>query len=408
MSISSTATAASKERWLLLTLAGIQFTHIVDFMVMMPLGPALTQLFHISARDFGFLVSAYTIAAGISGLSAAFYMDRFDRKSLTLFLYGGFALSTLSCAFAPSFEWLLVARTLAGLFGGVLAAMTQTIVGEMIPYERRGRAMGIVMSSFSLSTVAGVPLSLFLAHHLSWHAPFVAIAVLSGVLMLVAALTLPRMHSHLAEARAMSPWGVIVEVLKQANHWRAFAFMALMTMATFTVIPYITLYMTGNVGLTMEQVPVMYLFGGVASFFSARWIGRKADQYGKARMFRWVSVGAMAALLALTQLPPMPFVGVVVFMMAFFIVVPGRMVPGMALITGAADPRLRGAFMSLSSSVQQFSSGLATLIGGLFISHGDKGALLGYGWAGLAAAVAAALTMLMVGRVAVHQDQRNA
>ena len=169
-----------RELWLLLTLAGIQFTHILDFMIMMPLGPQLTRIFSITDAQFGMLVSAYTLAAGASGLIAATYLDKFDRKKLLLALYVLFGLATLACGLAPTYYSLMLARVLAGIFGGVLSALSQTIIADVIPFERRGRAMGIVMTSFSVSTVAGVPLGLFLAAHFSWHAPFFGIAALVG------------------------------------------------------------------------------------------------------------------------------------------------------------------------------------------------------------------------------------
>ena len=171
-----------RELWLLLTLAGIQFTHIVDFMVMMPLGPQFTQLFNISDAQFGLLVSAYTFSAGASGLLASFYVDRFGRKKLLLTLYVLFGLATLACGLAGTYDTLMLARIAAGAFGGVLAALAQTIVADVIPFERRGRAMGIVMSSFALASAAGVPIGLFLAAHFNWHTPFFVIAAVCGML----------------------------------------------------------------------------------------------------------------------------------------------------------------------------------------------------------------------------------
>ncbi len=159
----SRSLSPKRELWLLLTLAGIQFTHILDFMIMMPLGPQFTQIFAITDAQFGMLVSAYTLAAGVSGLLAATYLDKFDRKKLLLALYVLFGLATLACGLAPTYDSLMLARVLAGIFGGVLSALSQTIIADVIPFERRGRAMGIVMTSFSVSTVAGVPLGLFLA-----------------------------------------------------------------------------------------------------------------------------------------------------------------------------------------------------------------------------------------------------
>ncbi|NBO41496.1 MAG: MFS transporter, partial [Betaproteobacteria bacterium] len=190
-----------RELALLLTLAGIQFTHVVDFMIMMPLGPQLTALFSISDAQFGLLVSAYTFAAGISGLLAASFVDRFERKRLVLVLYFLFALTTLGCAMAPTYGMLMLARTAAGVFGGILSAMTQTVIGDVIPFARRGRATGLVMTSFSLATVVGVPSGLFLANHAGWHSSFIAIAVACLLVGAMALVSLPTLDKHVAQAR---------------------------------------------------------------------------------------------------------------------------------------------------------------------------------------------------------------
>ena len=267
----ATQYSARRELWLLITLAGIQFTHIVDFMVMMPLGPQFTKLFAISDAQFGLLVSAYTFAAGASGLLSSLYIDRFGRKKLLLTLYVLFALATLSCSLAPTYEALLIARVAAGTFGGVLSSLSQTILGDVVPFERRGRAMGIVMSSFSAATVAGVPLSLFLAAHVSWHAPFVAIAAVCGFLAVFAWRTLPPLTDHLQRERPSAIRG-IVAVVSDTRHLWAFAFSALLMFAGFTVIPYLTIYYTSNAGLTAEQLPYIYLCGGAATLITARFI----------------------------------------------------------------------------------------------------------------------------------------
>ena len=270
-----------RELWLLLTLAGIQFTHILDFMIMMPLGPQLTRLFGISDAQFGLLVSAYTLSAGVSGLLAATYIDRFGRKRLLMVLYVLFGLATLACGVAPTYGALMVARILAGMFGGVLSAVGQTIIADVIPYERRGRAMGIVMTSFSVSTVAGVPLGLVVAERWGWNMPFIAIALLCGVLTMVAARVLPAMTAHVHGASQHTVMGGIAQVLADANHRRAFLFSALLMSTGFTVIPYITIYLQANVSVQSGQIPWVYLCGGVVTLFTARLFGRMTDRHGK-------------------------------------------------------------------------------------------------------------------------------
>ncbi len=397
-----------RELLLLLTIAGIQFTHILDFMIMMPLGPQFTRLFAISDAQFGLLVSAYTIAAGVSGLAAATYVDRIDRKHLLLTLYVLFALATLACGLAPGYGFLMVARVAAGVFGGVLSALAQTIVADVIPFERRGRAMGIVMSSFSVSTVAGVPLGLFMATHLGWQAPFIGIAALSGVLAFGAAVTLPRLNHHLKAKDRPSVWRGIGMVLAEPNHQRAFAFSALLMFTGFTVLPYITIYMQTNVGLLPTQIPYIYLCGGVATLFTARLFGRLSDRWGKVPTFTALALGVIVPLLATTLMPQWPLWAVLVVSTALFIFMSGRMIPGMALITGAATPALRGTFMALNAAVQSAAMGLASLLGGLIIGRNAEGLVQHYWVSGLLGASASLAAIALARRVKVHSEHRPA
>lgn len=391
-----------RELWLLLTLAGIQFTHILDFMVMMPLGPQFTQLFGISDAQFGLLVSAYTFAAAISGLVATTYIDRFSRKRLLLTLYLLFAVATLACGLAPNYPSLMAARIAAGLTGGVLAALSQTIVGDVIPFERRGRAMGIVMSSFSLSTVAGVPISLFLAGALGWHTPFLAIALVSVLFAVFAALTLPVLDAHLLQANRLSAWGGVKEVLRERNHWWAFGFSVLMMFAGFTIIPFITIYMQTNAGVRPDQVPYIYLFGGVATLVSAQVFGRMTDRHGKKETFRVLAVALLVPMFAVALMPRTALPVVLVATTLFFICMSGRMIPGMAIATSAANPARRGAFMTLNASVQSAAMGAAAFTGGQIIGRDANGLVQHYWGAALVGAVASLLAVWLVGKLTLH------
>lgn len=394
-------TGASRERVLLLTLAGVQFTHILDFMIMMPLGPQLTRLFGISDAQFGLLVSAYTFAAGLSGLAASTYLDRFDRKKLLLTLYTLFALATLACGLAPTFGFLMAARVAAGLFGGVLTALCQTIVADAVPFERRGRAMGVVMSSFSVSTVAGVPLSLWIASHWGWNWPFIAIAALSGLFALGALYSLPSLSGHLDGERA-DTWQGIARVLREPNHLRALLFTALMMFTGFTVIPYITIYLQANVGLTDAEIPWLYLCGGLATLFTARLVGRMADHLGKVRVFSWLALALAFPLLGMTVLPQVPLWVVLVVSTSMFVFMSGRMIPGMALVTSAADPALRGTFMAFSSAVQSAAMGTAAFVGGHIIQRDAAGLVRHYWLAALVGVAASLLSIVVVRTLRLH------
>ncbi len=397
----TTALTSRRELWLLVTLAGIQFTHIVDFMVMMPLGPQFTQLFRISDAQFGLLVSAYTFAAGASGLLASLFIDRFGRKKLLLILYVLFGLSTLACGLAPTYESLMAARIAAGAFGGVLSALSQTIVADVIPYERRGRAMAIVMSSFSAATVAGVPLSLFLAAHWGWHAPFIAIALVCALLAFAAWRTMPLLKDHLNRER-VSAWGNIATVVYEPRHQKAFAYSALLMFTGFTVIPYITIYITANGGLTAQQVPYIYLCGGAATLITARWVGKMTDKWGKQTMFRRIAVLTTVPLFLITQSASWGIWAILAVSTSFFICMSGRMIPGMAIVGSAGNPVLRGTFMAINSSVQSAAMGLAAFLGGLIISRDAQGLVQHYGVAAMLGIVATLVSVWLVGRLSLY------
>jgi predicted MFS family arabinose efflux permease len=397
------ASSPAKEKLALLALAGIQFTHILDFMIMMPLGPQLLRTLHIDTHEFGLLMSSYTFAAAVSGLLAATYIDRFDRRKLLLSLYALFALATLCCGLAPNYTALLVARAMAGAFGGIMGALVQTIVADLVPFERRGQAMGTIMASFSLSTVAGVPLGLFLANHvelLGWRAPFFFIVVLSAGFWLTGFRLLPSLTAHIDRGTG-NVLQQIHAVAKEPNHIRAYCFVALMMMAGFTVIPYIALYYTTNVGMTDSFITVIYLCGGTATFFTSRIIGKFADRHGKLRAFRWLALAALVPLLVTTHLVPVPWWVVLINATAFFILVPGRMIPGMAMVTAAALPRVRGTFMSLSASVQMLTSGFASLVAGLIISRNAAGQIEHFNVVGYIAAACGLLSVWLASRLRV-------
>ena len=179
MQDSATVLSTRRERVLLWLLAGLQFTHLLDFMILSPLAPQFMRLWGITASQFGYLVSVYALAAAVAGLGATFVIDRFDRRAVLLTVYALFVLATVACALAPGYWWLMVARALAGASGGIVGSVVMAIIGDLIPAERRGRAMGVVLSAFPLVSVLGVPVSLLLANHLGWHAPFFTLAAIS-------------------------------------------------------------------------------------------------------------------------------------------------------------------------------------------------------------------------------------
>jgi predicted MFS family arabinose efflux permease len=413
-----------QEKRLLYVLASIMFAHIVDFMVMMPQGPMLQRHLGISADQFGVLVSSYTFAAALSGLVCALLLDQFDRKRSLMVLTTLFSLSTLACALAWDYGSLLVARAMAGAFGGVLGAVVNTVVGDHVPPERRGRAGGILSSAFALSTVAGVPLSLLVSSHAGdlnlswlhpnegWRLPFVLIAILGFWAVYWVGRVLPSKSFSTGAAPAAAQSGLqglslmvrrLVQTASDKQHLWAIAFGCSVLFSSFSVIPYLTLYGIGTLHFPEKMLSLMYLVGGAATLISARRIGRYSDRVGKRKSYTRFAVLALLPILLITHahlafetIPPWLYIAIST---SFFVLVSGRWIPAMALMTGAAKPELRGTFMSLQASAQQAAMGLATLVTGHIVYTDAQGLLHHFHIAGYVAVLATLLAFFLVRKV---------
>ena len=376
---------------------------------MMPLGPQFITALSINTHQFGLLLSSYTFAAAIAGVFATYYIDRFERRQLLLCLYVCFIVATVACAFAPNYHLLFIARACAGAFGGILGSLVQTIVADSIPFERRGKALGTVMAAFSVSTVAGVPLSLFLANHiesLGWRAPFLFIGMISALILYIAYRNIPKISGHLHHVQEGSRFKQIYEVLIAHRHLRAFLFIGLVMITGFSVIPYIALYLTANVGVANSYISLIYLCGGIATLMSSRYIGHLADKYGKVKVFRVLAIISLVPLLVTTNLHPVPLWMVLINSTSFFILISGRMIPAMAMVSQVVEAKIRGTFMSLIGSVQMLASGIASVAAGAIVTIGADGKMEHYNLVGYGAAACGLLTFWLVGYI--HADQKIA
>jgi len=389
-----------RERAVLWLLALTQFTVIMDFMVMMPLAPQLMRAFGASAAQVSGAVSAYAWCAGISGLLAATYIDRFDRKRMLLAVFLLFNLSNLACALAPNFHMLVLSRAFAGLTGGVLGAIGMAIIGDLIPQERRGAATGIVMTSFSMAAIAGVPLGVMLAAHFGWQMPFYLLVVFSMLIWFAAARALPALTGHLGAAPPLARvLPELVGLFRVPAHLRAFL-LTFVTMATgMLVIPFISPVMVGNLGISPADVSWVYLSGGLATLFSSRRIGNWADRAGKQQVFRYMALFSALPILVVTHLPQWPLPALMAFFPFFMVGLSGRTVPLQALLTTIPDPQRRGAFLSANAAVQQVGTGLGALLGGLLLETDRSGHISGYGTNGLLALGGTLFVVWWVGRV---------
>lgn len=388
------------ERWLLLLLAAVQFTHIVDFMILMPLGPQLLRDLHIGPGHFSALVAAYTISSGIVALLTAPFIDRFDRRKLLLFAYAGFIAGTLNCALSQNATSLLIARAVSGAFGGLSIAMVMSIIGDVVPAARRATAMGIVMTAFSAAAALGVPFGLKLAQHFHWETPFFVLAGIACVIWVIAFLRLPSVRGHLENGRSTRAFA---ELLRDGNAGRALLFMAVTVVGHFAIIPLLSPYLVANVGLPEHDLFLVYFTGGVLTVFTAPFIGRLADRAGRFRVFAGLVLVACVVTLAITHSGQIPVWTVLVLGGAFFVFASGRFVPGQAIMTLAVPASRRGAFMSLSGCARDLSMGFTASLGGWIVTTGPSGRLANYQWLGWIAVTAGLASIWLASRVRVNE-----
>ena len=389
-----------QERLILLVLASVQFMSIVDFMVIMPLGPQLERALGLDTQRFAMVVAAYTYSAGIAGLISTLFLDRFARRPTFLALFAGFLVGTFACGFAGSFWSLLAARALTGAFGGILGGMAMTIIGDVFPEERRGAATGILMMGFSVATVAGVPVGLTLGQEFGWHAPFLVLAGLCLPLFPIAALALPRLDGHLKGPRAATPpRDRLRETFLAADHIRAFALTVVLMFGGFSVIPFIAPFLVANVGVREEQLRYIYVAGGLATLVGMPLIGRVADRLGKLATFRAIIPLNCILLFAMTCLPAAPLWVAMLMVAATMLSNAGRMVPAMAMITSSVEPRLRGGFMGANSAVQHIAAGVGTSVGGRLLTRQDGGPIEHFPVVGLIAAIVTLSALWLAGRL---------
>ncbi|MDP9149767.1 MAG: MFS transporter [Myxococcota bacterium] len=377
-------------------LAFLQFTVVLDFMILSPLGALLLKALGVTPAEFGLVVSAYAFSASASGLLTAGFADKFDRKKLLLFFYSGFVLGTFFCGVAPSYAFLLTARMVTGLFGGVIGSISLAIVADLFPFEARGRVMGVVMSAFAASQVLGIPVGLLLSNAFGWHAPFLMIGG-AGVLVGVVIFTQLRpIDEHLKKPSTRSALPHLLATLTRPRYQWGFASTTLLAVGGFMLMPFGSAFSVHNLGISLDRLPVVYMATGAATIVAGPLMGRVSDAAGKYATFVCGSAFAVALVVLYTHLRVTPLSLVIALNIALFIAITARMVSSQALSSAIPEPQDRGAYMSISSSLQQFAGGIASSMAGLIVSQTGDGPLRHYDRLGYVVATAMIATLFFV------------
>lgn len=348
-------------------LALTQFTVILDFMIVSPLGDMLMKSLRISPQQFGLIVSAYAFSAGVSGLLTGGFADRFDRKKLFIFFYGGFIIGTLCCGFAITYPMLVAARIVTGLFGGVIGSISMAIVTDLFPIEKRGRVMGFLQMGFGASQVLGIPISLYLANSLGWEAPFILVVVIAAIIMTLIILRLQPITAHLALQHDKSALAHLWHTISKGNYRRGFATTALMSIGGFMMMPFSSAYAINNLRITQAQLPLLFIVAGIGTLIIMPMIGKLSDKIDRFYITSAATLLMSIVVTVYTHLPPVSITIVMLVNVVMMAAIMGRAVPAMALITSIPEMQDRGAFMSINSSLQQIAGGIAAAVAGMIV-----------------------------------------
>ena len=360
------------ERLLIFLIGAVQFVNILDFVMVMPLGPDFGRALGIPLSRLGLVGGSYTLAAAAAGLAGSLFLDRYDRRSALAVAMAGLAVGTFAGGLAPGLPSLLAARLLAGAFGGPATSLSLSIVADAVPVERRGKALGAVMGAFSVAAVVGVPASLKLAEWAGWRAPFFVVASL-GILITVGTIALlPPMRDHLQPLSGEAP---PAPSLFRRTVLESYAMTAVVMGAGFLLIPNLSAYVQGNLGLPRSALWTLYGAGGLVSFVSLRVVGKSVDRFGS---FRVGTLGAVLIACAIwvifIEIPPHP--PVLLLFMFFMFALSIRNVSYSTLTSKVPAPVERARFMSFQSAVQHLSSAGGAIASTLVLAEGPGGRLL--------------------------------
>jgi predicted MFS family arabinose efflux permease len=379
-------------------------------MIMMPLDNYLIPVFKIKPREFSFLVGIYSFAAFISGIFASSFVDKFDRKKVLLVAYFGFMIGTFACGFANDYEFLMAARFLTGIFGGLIGAQVLSIVSDIFPYERRGAAMGAVMGGFAIAFTLGVPISLYLTNMMNWHVPFIMVGILALFLFMMTIYYLPAMKDHLADRKKTEPrFEAFRKILKSPIQYWALAFTVLMMVGHFLIVPFINPYMEFNKGFSKNQTPLIYLVGGIATLIAAIVLGRLSDKYGKLPVFSVSVILSLFMVWGITNMPSIPFTAVLGFFAVWFILGTGRGVTAQAMVSNVVESDQRGSFMTFNSSMQHLGTFIATIIAGYIVIE-DKtktGKIKHFEWLGYLSIIVLFCSFLLARYLFADMDKKT-
>jgi len=332
----------------------------------------------ITPLQFGTLVSSYNISAAVTGLFFGIIADKYDRKFMLQLNFIGFILGTIACGLSTDFETLVIARIIAGGFGGTLTAVVLAMVSDLIPFERRGNAMGTVMSSFSVASVLGVPIGLFIAEKFDWHYTFYFIAAFSFLVFLLSNLVFPKLADHIQPTRIKENLTRLWSLLIKPDYLKSYLLIFVNVFSIFVLIPYLAPFAVKNVGILETDLKYMYFVGGFFTVITAKVVGKYTDKFNPYKVMTFLLVLSFIPIYLYSTAEKLPL-GIFLIISTFFMtMVSGRMIPLMTMVSEISATKDRGTFMGLLNSIRSLGSAIATIFAGVFIYENDVGTLSGF------------------------------
>lgn len=365
-----------QERLAILVIAAVQFVNIVDFMMVMPLGPDFARALGIRVSHMGVLAGAYTLSAAVSGLIGSIFLDRLPRRQALVWSTLGLSLGTAAGALAWDFHSLLWARVLAGAFGGPTTAIGLAIISDLVPHERRGTALGRVMVGFSAASIVGVPIGLEIAQLAGWNAPFLMVGGMALITAVAARLTLPELRQHMMDGNGGLANLAIKSLLARPVVWNSYILLVCVMMSGFLIFPNIAGYVQVNLDFPREQMGRLYFVGGIASLVVMAFCGKLVDRFGSLPWFTLGSIGFFAALGLGMYVQP-PILGPYWLFMSFMIFGTLRNISMQTLSSKVPRREERAGFMSLQSAVQHSAMAAGGILSSRLLETGSGGKLIG-------------------------------
>lgn len=392
------------EKQIIFTLTFMWFCSVVDFMILMPFGSEFMELYQIQPNKFSMLIAAYSISAGTSAFLATFYIDKYDRKKILLWAFFSFAIGSILCSFAHTFELMLFSRFFTGTFGGLLGCTTVAIISDIVPYHRRGKAMGSLNTAFGLASIIGIPLGLFISKYTDEFMPFRIIGILALVVFVIAYRIIPPLNQYIRDSSSLSLQDV-VDLFLDKNLRNAFLFVFFLVLGHFMYFSFINPYLQDNLGFEKDETTLMYLIGGISVTITSLSIGKYIDQYGKLKSFIFLLSCSFIPVLVLAHTSNVNLLYILFFCTLLFVFSSGRMIAAMTLLTGAPTEAQRSKFLAIRSAIIEFSEGIAATLGGLILTKNPvNGHLENYGKLSYITVIIGLICIWIVRKIQVNEE----